>query len=232
MTLRTRPAFRSTLRPGLAAALTAALALPAGTALAQSEAAPATTAPAAGEPYLAATHRDWQILCTRMAEDEAELCEMYQLLTEESGQPVAEITIAALAETGDVVAGATITTPLETFLPSGLGFRVGRDTQEMRLEPFRVCTVVGCVVRMGLTAAEVQSMQRGAEAFITIAPFVAIDRPLDIRISLLGFTAALADVRARTPDAPEVTIETAPGAAPAGPVDPSQPPATPPAARD
>ena len=217
-----------TLSAGFAPAFAAALALTGTAALAQAE---ATAPQQAGETYVAAEHRDWQVLCTPVPDEEQELCEMYQLLTEESGQPVAEITIAALAETGDIVAGATITTPLETFLPTGLGFRIGSDSQDMRLEPFRVCTVVGCIVRMGLTADEVSQMQRGAEAFVTIAPFVQIDQPLDLRISLMGFTAALADVRERTPEPPEVTFDT-PAEMSAPPVDPSQPPATPWAAQD
>lgn len=217
-------------RPAAATALLAAvLALGGNAAMAQGV---TTATPQTEQTYVAAEHRDWQVLCTPVPDSEAELCEMYQLLTEESGQPVAEITIAALAETGDIVAGATITTPLETFLPTGLGFRIGRETEEMRIEPFRVCTAVGCVVRMGLTADEVTQMQRGAEAFVTIAPFVQIDQPLDLAVSLMGFTAALADVRERTPEPPEVTFDAPPAMEAPSLADPSQPPATPPAAQD
>lgn len=232
------PALRRIAVPALA--LAAGLSLASGPAAAQqtptiqgqagSAAQAAPQAPALPEPYLAAEHRDWQVLCTRIGENGQELCEMYQLLTESNGQPIAEISIAALAEGGDIVAGATITTPLETFLPSGLGFRIGANAQEIRVEAFRVCTVIGCIVRMGLTPDEIAQMQRGSEAFITIVPFVQIDQPVDIRVSLLGFTAALREVRARTPNPPTVT---APDQMPlAVPVDPSTPPATPPAAQD
>ena len=220
------------LRPALL--LSAALALPLPLT-AQTPPATPPAAPQPGQPYVVAEHRDWQVICTRIPAPEGqaegpEVCEMYQLLREESGQPVAEISIAALAETGDIVAGATVTTPLETFLPTGMGFRVGAETEEMRVEPFRVCTAIGCVVRMGLSPAEVAAMQAGSDAFITIAPFVAVDRPVDIRVSLRGFTAALRDVRQRTPNPPEATIP--PAAAAPAPVDPSTPPATPPAAQD
>lgn len=229
MTLLSRPV------PALLRAGAFALALAPGLAHAQDESAaePDTDAPALGEPYLAATHRDWQVLCTRLEAEGPEICEMYQLLSETNGQPVAEISIAALGEDGDITAGATITTPLETFLPTGLGFRTSADADAMRIEEFRVCTVIGCVVRMGLSAEEVATLQSGTEAFLTIAPFVAVDQPVDIRISLLGFTAALADVRERTPNAPTMNAPEpeAPLAAPT-PVDPSTPPATPPAAQD
>jgi len=229
MTKTLRPLPAPFLAAALAAAMTAALTLTPAPLLAQTEAPAETPAePAPGEPYLVAEHRDWQVLCTRFEAEGPEICEMYQLLTEEGGQPVAEISIAALAEDGDIVAGATITTPLETFLPAGLGFRIGADAEEMRIEAFRVCTVVGCVVRMGLTSAEVNEMQRGAEAFVTIVPFVAVDQPVDLRISLMGFTAAINEVRERTPNPPALEM---PPVAPAM-VDPSQPPATPPAAQD
>ena len=205
MTLPFRPAF----------ALAAALALLPGLGAAQT--APEPAAPQPAQPYVAAEHRDWQVICTRIDGQEAEACEIYQLLREASGQPIAEISIAALAETGQIVAGATITTPLETFLPAGLGFRLGADAEEMRIEAFRVCTVVGCVVRMGLSAAEVQAMERGSDAFVTIVPFVAVDRPVDITVSLRGFTAAMRDLRARTPNPPEAMINPLDTTAPADP---------------
>jgi len=210
----------------LALAATLAL-LPLAPALAQT--APVAATPAPGQPYLVGEHRDWQVICTRLEAEGPEICEMYQLLNETGGQPIAEISIAALPPEGDIVAGATITTPLETFLPAGVGFRTAANSETMRVEEFRVCTAIGCVVRMGLARDEIEAMQRGSEAFLTIVPFVAIDQPVDIRISLLGFTAALADVRQRTPAPPGAIV--LPGAPPAV-VDPSAPPPTPPAAED
>lgn len=215
-------------------ALAAALTVLPGLTLAQTPpTAPAAPAePAANQPYLAAEHRDWQVICTRVEGQTQEVCELYQLLREPSGQPIAEISIAALAEGGEIVAGATITTPLETFLPAGLGFRIGTAAAEMRIEAFRVCTVVGCVVRMGLTPAEITAMQRGSEAIVTIVPFVAVDQPIDIRVSLLGFTAAMRELRQRTPNAPAAAVNPLDTSAVVGvaPTDPSVPPATPPAA--
>jgi len=184
--------------------LTAMLSLP-QVALAQDNGADNGTGTEAtfepGAPYLVATHRDWEVLCTRFEEDGDEVCEMYQLLLDETESPIAEISIAALPAGSDVVAGATITTPLETFLPAGIGWSVG-DAEEMRVEGFRMCAVIGCIARIGFSAAEVEELKRGAHANITIAPFVAIDQPVDIRVSLLGFTAALNDLQARLPVAP------------------------------
>ena len=164
------------------------------------EAAPEAeaTAPEPGEPYLVNTHRDWEIICTRFEEGGEEMCEMYQLLLDESEAPIAEISIAALTADSGAVAGATITTPLETFLPTGLGWSVG-DAEEMRVEGFRMCAVIGCVARIGFSAEEIDAMKRGTHANIVIAPFVAVDQPVTIRVSLLGFTAALDDLQARLP---------------------------------
>ena len=165
--------------------LTAGLAL---AALLTPLAAMAQTAETPTGPYQAATHGDWQIVCNRMPEGQPEPCEGYQLLNDAQGSPIAEVSIEALPFGAEFAAGATVTTPLETFLPTGLGFRIG-DAQDMRLEPFRVCTVIGCVVRMGLSFDEVDAMKAGSTATLTIAPFVAVDQPIDITLSLSGFTA-------------------------------------------
>jgi invasion protein IalB len=186
----------------------AALAFPAAT-LAQDEAEPteeqapaAETLPMAPadaadeETYVAETHADWQILCSRFGEGQPELCEMYQLLETDEG-PIAEISIRALPEGSGFPAGATITTPLETFLPAGVVFRV--DAGQPRQEPFFVCTVIGCMARLGFEEAEVAAMQRGANAYITIVAIAAIEDPIELPVSLMGFTAALEDIQERMP---------------------------------
>lgn len=179
----------------LTAALALAALLPPLAAPAQTTEAPAAEA-AANAPYLAATHGDWQVLCTRIAEGQPEYCEGYQLLNDASGSPIAEITLEVLPLGAEFAAGATVTTPLETFLPTGLGFRIG-DAQDMRLEPFRVCTVIGCIVRMGISFDEIDQMKAGSTATLTIAPFVAVDQPVEITISLTGFTAMYDDLQTR-----------------------------------
>lgn len=190
MTIRT--ALRSAL---ISAALVASpLAAPA-----QDTAAGAAPAQPEG-PVVAATHRDWEILCTAIDAEGTQACEMYQLLRDPNGSPIAEISIAALPLGSEFAAGATVTTPLETFLPTGLGFRIGQ-AEEMRIEGFRVCTVVGCIVRMGLSADEVDQMKAGSSASIIIAPFVAVDQPIEIVISLAGFTAAYDDLQTRLAEA-------------------------------
>ncbi|MFN4099282.1 MAG: invasion associated locus B family protein [Pararhodobacter sp.] len=187
--------LRTALALGLAG--TALLAFPV-TAQETGTPAPDSAAPAqqAGAPVIAATHRDWEVVCSPEVEGQPQQCEMYQLLVDSSEQPIAELSIAALPLGAEFAAGATVTTPLETFLPTGLGFRIGNE-ENMRIEAFRVCTVVGCLVRMGLSADEINRMKAGASATITIAPFVAVDQPIDITVSLAGFTAAYDDLQDR-----------------------------------
>lgn len=190
---------RSTL---LATALTAAL-LP-GLAIAQDAAAPEASAEAAAqlpaEPVVVATNGSWQVMCNQVEDIATQNCEMYQLLLDPAGQPIAEIGIAVLPFGSEFSAGATVTTPLETFLPTGMGWRIGA-AEEMRIEPFRVCTVIGCIIRMGLSAEEVDAMRAGTTATVTIAPFAAIDQPVEITVSLAGFTASFDDLQTRLSNA-------------------------------
>jgi invasion protein IalB len=191
--------FRTALRPFALSVAVCAI-LPGFAAVAQETATDEAAPRAVGEPFLAATHSDWEILCNEIDQAGTVSCEMYQLLFDPSQQPVAEISIAALPFGSEFSAGATITTPLETFLPFGMGWRIG-DAEEGRVEAFRVCTVVGCMVRMGLTPDEVDTMRAGSTASIMIAPFVAIDQPVEIAVSLSGFTAAYEDLQTRLSEA-------------------------------
>jgi invasion protein IalB len=195
--------IRSALSPALFFAAMAAT--PAVVAQEVGTAEPALQQPLQqqGQPTVVATHRDWEVLCID-DENGIQNCEMYQLLTDGSDQPVAEISIAALPFGSDFAAGATVTTPLETFLPFGMGFFIGDppgEGDEIRVEGFRVCTVVGCIVRMGLSPEEINQMKAGATATAVIAPFVAIDQPVEITISLAGFTAAYDELQTRLAEA-------------------------------
>jgi len=140
-----------------------------------------------GETYLADTFGDWEMRCVRMP-DGADPCQMYQLLLDEQGNAVAEISMFGLEGAGEAVAGATIITPLETLLTEQITIRV--DGGSARRYPFTWCSAIGCIARVGFTAAEVESFRRGAAAITTIVPVVAPDEQVNLRISLIGFTAA------------------------------------------
>ncbi len=196
---------QSYLLPGLFALGLAATAFTAGPALAEED-----ETPPLGQPYVVAEHQDWEILCTRFEEGGPELCEMYQMIVGEDETPLAEITMAALPGDEEFEVGATITTPLETFLLTGLAWQIG-DDGELREEPFQVCTQIGCIALLGLSEEETAAMRAGSHAFVLFRPFRNTEQVVGARVSLMGFTAALADLSERTPMPPP-----APAAEPEG----------------
>ena len=129
--------------------------------------------------------------CIR-TEGEVDPCELYQLMSDQDDNAVAEITMIPLRN-GNVAAGSTLIAPLETDLIQGLGF--GVDNSEVRGYPFSFCAPVGCVSRMGFTAEELNAMKRGNKAVVTLLPFGADpEDPVRLDLSLTGFTAAFAEV--------------------------------------
>ncbi len=143
--------------------------------------------PQVGQTYTLEEFNDWDVRCVR-TESGNDPCQLYQLLDDEDGNSVAEISIFPLPSTeGPAVAGATIITPLETLLTAQISLRV--DTGQVKRYPFSWCSSVGCFSRIGLTAEEVVSFRRGAEAVMSIRPVAAPDQTVDLAISLAGFTA-------------------------------------------
>jgi invasion protein IalB len=137
--------------------------------------------------YAAATFNAWEQRCIR-SDNGADPCQMYQLLKDKDGTSVAEFTMFGLPEGNEAAAGATFVAPLETLLTSGVTLQIDGGTP--KAYPFQFCAPVGCVVRLGFTAEEVEAMKRGNEIKALIVPFVAQDARVDLVISLDGFTKA------------------------------------------
>ncbi|MDF1728558.1 MAG: invasion associated locus B family protein [Sulfitobacter sp.] len=142
---------------------------------------------AIGQPYTAEVIGAWEMRCIR-TEEEQDPCQMYQLLDDGEGAPVAEISLFRLPDGGKAEAGATIIVPLETSLPRQLTIAV--DGGKARRYPYAFCNQVGCYVRLGLTPADVSAFKRGKEAVITIVPALAPDQTVELTLSLSGFTAS------------------------------------------
>jgi len=139
--------------------------------------------------YIKSTHDDWQIKCFRTGvEGQEDLCQMYQLLTESAGNPVAEFSIYRLPEGGPVIAGATIAAPLGTLLTEEIKLAV--DGGNAKSYAYSFCTMAGCFARIGLTQEDVNNMKRGVKVTIEIVPAQAPDQRVKIDASLKGFTAA------------------------------------------
>ncbi|WP_339983786.1 invasion associated locus B family protein [Gymnodinialimonas ulvae] len=174
-----------------------ALTLP-GTATAQDEplVLPDRSEVAAGETFVAEIFRDWQIRCIRSEGDIApDRCEMFQLLEEENGNPVAEFRISApLINEDGAIANATILTPLDTLLSPGLQLQI--DEEEPAVLPYAFCRPVGCFVQISLTEDNLGLFQNGADAQVVIFALTRDELgqiggvPVPTSASLRGFTAA------------------------------------------
>ncbi|MEM6759587.1 MAG: invasion associated locus B family protein [Pseudomonadota bacterium] len=148
---------------------------------------PADETPQVGQSYVSEKIGDWDMRCIR-TEDESDPCQMYQLMSDDEGTPVAEISIFRLPEGGRAVAGATIIVPLETSLPQQLTMAV--DGGQARRYPYSFCNQIGCYARVGLTAEEVDAFKRGNSASLSLVPAVAPDQQVQLTMSLTGFTAS------------------------------------------
>lgn len=215
-------------------ALALILALAAAPLMAQTEEAPATgeavpadaattenlamgqevgAADGPGSTYTAATFEAWEQKCVR-TESGVDPCQLYNLLKDTEGNSVAEFTMFNLPAGGEgpAVAGATFIAPLETLLTNGMLLQI--DNAKGKIYPFTFCAQIGCVSRIGFTAEEVAAMKAGANAKITIVPFVAPDEKVELTISLKGFTAGY-DAVAAANDAADTAAKAAGAAAPA-----------------
>lgn len=151
-----------------------------------------------GGYYVESTNAEWTLRCLRAPEG-TDPCELYQLMQDDKGNPVAEISLIPLA--GEAVAGATIVAPLETDLVAGLGLKV--DAGKRMDYPFSFCAPIGCVARVGFSQAEVDAMKRGNKATVTLLPYGAEpSAKVDLDLSLTGFTAGYDALKAKGPANP------------------------------
>ena len=119
---------------------------------------------------------------------------MYQLLRDQNGGSVAEVSIFRVPNGGQVSAGGTFIVPLETLLTQKLNIRV--DSGQAKRYDFSFCTQIGCYARVGFTDEDVAAFRRGNVANVTIVPALAPDQLVTVAMSLSGFTAAFEEITA------------------------------------
>lgn len=139
-----------------------------------------------GQVYRAASFDAWEQRCVKQA-DGKKTCQLYQLVKDTTGNPVAEVSFFTLPEGGQAAAGATIVAPLETLLTANL--RIAVDQGAGKLYPFLFCNPNGCLAKVGFTAEELAAMQKGSAANLTIVPAAAPDKTVQVAVSLKGFSA-------------------------------------------
>ena len=169
-------------------ALCAALSLSGTALIAQETTLPGRDGVEVGTPYLREQFTDWELRCVKQDEGAVEPCQMYQLLRNAAGNPVAEFTVIALPKNAPARAGATIVSPLETLLTENV--MLGIDQSDIKRYPFNFCTNDGCYSQLGFTDDEVTKLKNGAEAQVRIVAVGAPQTPVILTASLKGFTAA------------------------------------------
>lgn len=145
--------------------------------------------------YVKETFGDWSMRCFRNENGE-DPCQLYQLLREDGGNPVAEFSVFRIKGQAPAVAGATAIVPLVTLLTEELKMSV--DNGNAKSYPYRVCTESGCVAQMGFTAEDIAAFKKGKGAQIVIVPAQAPDQQVKIKVSLMGFTAGYEAIGALT----------------------------------
>ena len=147
---------------------------------------PVSDEPALGERYSKEKHGDWDMACIK-SEAEVDPCSLLQILKDENGNAVAEMSLFRLEAGGQAVAGATMIVPLETLLTARLTIAI--DGGPGKQYQFAYCNPIGCFANIGLTQADVDALKRGSSATVSIVPAPAPDEVIRLPMSLKGFTA-------------------------------------------
>ena len=150
-----------------------------------------------GELFELEAHGDWTVRCVTMPEGTAEPCHMYQMLRDSEGVPTAEVIFFPLGEDAQppLVAGAEVVTPLGTLLTASLELQI--EPREARLYPFNVCEDIGCISRIAFLEEELDALRAGTRVRVTLFAFQMPRQPVNLDISLRGFTAAYATLEER-----------------------------------
>ena len=147
----------------------------------------AAPAQAADEEVSSEIIGDWDLQCA-ISGPEPRPCRMYQLLKDNQGNAVAEVTMYRLPEGAPAAMGATFIVPLQTLLPQQLTLAL--DGVLASRIPYSYCTQIGCLARLGVSAIEAEAYKNGQNMTVSLVPAVAPDQVVTVNMSLKGFKAA------------------------------------------
>lgn len=147
---------------------------------------PADGTPQAGDRYSKEKFGDWDLACITTGTGE-DPCSLLQVLTDDQGNPMAEVSLFRLEGGGQAVAGASVVVPLETLLPAQLTIAV--DGAPGKRYHYSFCNPIGCIAQIGLTAEDIAAFKKGAAATVSLVPAPAPDQRVTLKMSLKGFTA-------------------------------------------
>ncbi|WP_407493526.1 invasion associated locus B family protein [Pseudooceanicola sp. MF1-13] len=149
-----------------------------------------------GAGYVREENGDWQTQCVRAEDPATEPCQLYQLLRGAENNPVAEVIIEKLPAGGQVAAGATILVPHGTALARDM--RIAVDGGKGKVYRYAFCDSNACYARIGLLPEDIASFKQGAGATVTLFAFERLDNPVELSLSLSGFTAGYDALPAKT----------------------------------
>ncbi len=147
---------------------------------------PVSDGPKIGERYSQKKFGDWDLACIK-TKAEKDPCSLLQILRDNSGNPVAEVSLFRIDNGGQAAAGATVLVPLETLLPAQLTIAV--DDAPGKRYNYSFCSPLGCAAQIGLTKEDIDAFKRGNKATVSLVPAPAPDQTVQLSMSLSGFTA-------------------------------------------
>jgi invasion protein IalB len=175
----------------------------------QSQEAPAETTPQQQEtpqqaptqeggapPDVQMTERqfqDWTVRCGRPRGQEAEVCEMEQQQIDNEDRTVMAVAVGQVPGSSDFV--LLVLLPLGILLPAGVTIQIDGGA-EIPLQVVR-CERQGCRIERLIEADLLSRLKAGTKATVFFEAFDPQGKRqrLGVPISLLGFTAALNEVR-------------------------------------
>jgi invasion protein IalB len=141
---------------------------------------------AAQEITVKATHGDWQVHCPATV-SETNPCAMVQELVNDNER---RILSAIILHPPGAEPFLRVIVPLGVLLPGGMTLAV--DGSEIGTIGFLNCLPDGCMTQVALTADVLEKLKQGNQATVTV--YEQNEQPIQVPLSLSGFTAAYGEL--------------------------------------
>ena len=142
-------------------------------------------------------YQDWRVRCEEAGEDGPGRCFMFQnLVLREGNRQLLNLAIGFPQEDGPAV--GILMLPLGIALPPGVQIQID-EGEPVRIQ-FEHCISAGCRAPFPLEEGLVESMKAGKQAKVTF--YDASRRPVELPVSLAGFTAAYEALKDKPAAAP------------------------------
>ena len=180
------------LRAWLAAAALGAASAGLGASAALAQATEGAPAAPAGGPRDGQEFQDWTLHCRAPEAPTPEICEMHQRVVNQEGERVMLAVVGRLPNID--TPGLLFVLPLGISLPPGAFLRIDQGEEEQ--VPVERCERQGCRIELLLDDELLTRLKAGTRATVSFHVYDGQgQRPrVDVPVSLLGFSAALAEV--------------------------------------